>query len=353
MDAALKPRSGSHKFQMTLSSVSLKDCRSKQLIVTAHHTSGTKLFYHNLPSSKSKDAAFGESLFSLIYEKKPHKKAAHRISMTTRPLDLILSPELYEDVKKFFQVKDIDEDLIVHQSRYEMMKQKTKEELKIYWERLVDQHASSNVAGVSNWEIYLDISAPQIIIFGAKSLMEKSRSPQVRKQNVRMRLDPHHEMRSPSLHSGGSFVVIDLGRFRFTNVKSEDGIVSPEHPQSTKDNETETSLTDEDEEFLTPCSSPLPELQDVSQVTSPGPSLIGNSEYLRRYSLDNGIPVGDTLENFYSKLYKNYSLEITDIHVIVVDAKSSRDVNWRAASSKNTSSMHLVDKFSVEVQVCM
>lgn len=245
------------------------------------------------------------------------------------------------------------------------MKQKTKEELRIYWERLVDQHASTNTAGVSNWEIYLDISAPQIIIFGAKPIQERSRHQASSGRHAQM----HSRMynggsRAGHSHSaaasGGSFVVIDLGRFRFTNVRSEDGINSPEPSASMKDNETENSLTDneDDEEFLTPCSSPLPgDTLAESSVTSPGPSILGNADYLnRRFSLDNASQSqngtgGDTIDNIYSKLYKNYSLEITDIHVLVVDAKSSRDVNWRAASCKNTSGMHLIDKFSVDVQL--
>ncbi len=124
LEASLKPRSGSHKFQMTLSTVSLKDCRTKQLIVTPHHNigSGGKIPSYNAPSSlrpnstasstsnnkETGSSSSRESLFSLTYEKKPHKKAAHKIVMTSRPLDLILSPEFYEDVVKFFRVREID-----------------------------------------------------------------------------------------------------------------------------------------------------------------------------------------------------------------------------------------------------
>jgi len=67
VDAALKPRTGSHKFQVTLSTVSLKDCITKQLIVTPHHTPGGK-YPHHLPSMspRPKEAVAKESLFSLI-----------------------------------------------------------------------------------------------------------------------------------------------------------------------------------------------------------------------------------------------------------------------------------------------
>lgn len=129
VDAVVKPRSGSHKFQMTLSTVSLKDCRTKQMIVTPHQnvSTGNVKIPASMSSSlaprpnsatHSKDttSSGGESLFSLTYEKKPHKKAAHKIVMTTRPLDLILSPEFYEDLVKFFQVRDVDGKNIDRQS---------------------------------------------------------------------------------------------------------------------------------------------------------------------------------------------------------------------------------------------
>ena len=95
----LRPRSGAHKFQMTLASVFLRDCFTKSLIISPHPPSTGK--GGGLPTTAKEIL---EPLFRLSYERKPQIKTAHRVSVTAKPLDLVLYPILWDDLVKYFTV---------------------------------------------------------------------------------------------------------------------------------------------------------------------------------------------------------------------------------------------------------
>lgn len=118
--AELKPRSGSHKFKMTVASLFLRECCTKSVVISPHpfapsqvsrSLSGTRL----RSSSGERDKNVGgvgsssssrDPIFSVLYERKPSKRFGHRIIMTTRPLDLIFFPKIWDDINIYFTVFD-------------------------------------------------------------------------------------------------------------------------------------------------------------------------------------------------------------------------------------------------------
>lgn len=259
---------------------------------------------------------------------------------------------------------------------YEAMKQKTKEELQVYWERLVHSRvAESNVDDVrSSWEIYMDIFAPQITIYGYATSHTKDRKGGVSrtislgqeqqkrtelKENWRpSRLLSHqptsgNESKDAS-KSHESVVIIDLGRFKFTNLEFEDKIQSP--VMLPDDKEPSEDISDDDnEEFLTPSTSPAPEMSETP-LSSPRHSVADLTEQLHTNGgsgYNKGIEsFGGSLEEIHAKFYKKYSLEITDVQVIVFDGKSGKEQStWKNSNFKGTSFMHLVDRFSINLQL--
>lgn len=78
---------------MKLSSLMMKDCAIKSVILGPH----IPLVF---PAQSAE-----ELLFKLTYEMKPHKKAGHHLSVSTKPLDLLLYPSTWDEVVKFFSVQ--------------------------------------------------------------------------------------------------------------------------------------------------------------------------------------------------------------------------------------------------------
>lgn len=225
------------------------------------------------------------------------------------------------------------------------MKQKTKEELQVYWDRLVHSRISKSSGddGRSSWEIYMDIFAPQITIYGYATKEDGNK-----KTETISRTTPQDQPTSQE-----SAVIIDLGRFKFTNLHIDDKIVLP--PDDNKEYEEWSDDDDENEEFLTPCSSPVPErlvIEDSSLLTSPRHSVSETGESIVYQNQTEGIEsFGGSLDKIHAIFYKKYSLEITDVQVIVFDGKSGKKTSWKTTHFKGTSMMHLVDRFSINLQV--
>ena len=102
----LRPRSGSHKIRVTLASLFLRDCPTKSLLVAPHSNSNISYSISSAKSGVLRKSNSGkdivEPIFCLSYERKPNKKAGHRIGVTTKPLDLVIYPVLWEDIGSFF-----------------------------------------------------------------------------------------------------------------------------------------------------------------------------------------------------------------------------------------------------------
>jgi len=245
----------------------------------------------------------------------------------------------------------LDDYLGTFTSGYEAVKQKTREELQIYWDRLLNSRFDSISKGTSSiWEIYLDISAPQIILRSVPGVQSRHDS---RPQYISKKKSSEHKS---SKHQIFPFVVIDLGRFKFTNVEDGDENTSSFHSKNnevTKADDIEED-SDEDEEFLTPSSSPILEMPSISLLNSPRHSISGVSEpdvTEPKLSRGGSLSGDSALVGIRSKLYKKYKLQIMDVQVIVVDGRTSKDSTWRSASLRGTSLLHLVDRLSVNMEV--
>lgn len=83
------------------------------------------------------------------------------------------------------------------------------------------------------------------------------------------------------------------------------------------------------EMFVTPCSTP-----PASEESEP--------DIIRQNSND---PLNE--HNIHHILYDRYSVELTDLQVLVGKVKD----NWRYAHNKGTSTLHVLDRFNISLQI--
>ncbi|KAK7503179.1 hypothetical protein BaRGS_00005444, partial [Batillaria attramentaria] len=141
------------------------------------------------------------------------------------------------------------------------------------------------------WHIDLDISAPKLIV--PENLLEQN----------------------PVL------VVMDLGNFRFKTVSAEEDAAARE--------ETE-------EDFQTPMSTPPNEAESQDTVTG--------SELSKKDSSHN---LNLTDAAVMDRLYEKYKLELTEMQVLMGRLHD----NWRHAYARGTSIMHILDRFTISLQL--
>ncbi|WAR08719.1 VP13D-like protein [Mya arenaria] len=87
------------------------------------------------------------------------------------------------------------------------------------------------------------------------------------------------------------------------------------------------------DEFLTPMSTPPNELEEDKAQTAT------NLDTLSQLEL--------TEEQFYSKLYENYTLELRDLQIMSGRMKD----NWRHIHNRTTTPLHLLDRLSISLQL--
>lgn len=102
----LRPKSGAHKFHVTLASLLLRDGTTKSLLVSPHSNQYGKSF-------EKENEIPVEPIFQLFYDRKPSKRAGHRISLTTKPMDLVIHPVLWKDVTSFFSCSDVEGKVVI------------------------------------------------------------------------------------------------------------------------------------------------------------------------------------------------------------------------------------------------
>lgn len=86
--------------------------------------------------------------------------------------------------------------------------------------------------------------------------------------------------------------------------------------------------------FLTPCSTPQEsDLSDLEDLT------IGPLSQAQEYPINE--------DNLYNTLYDCYCLDLMDMQIMIGKAKD----NWRYALSKGSSNLHIVDRFSISLQI--
>lgn len=123
--------------------------------------------------------------------------------------------------------------------------------------------------------------------------------------------------------------VLDFGRFQFSNNQSE----KPEVIVTQAD--IPNKVSEDDELFVTPCSTPP--VSEESNSQSP------------LTELNMAQQNGDTLTegNLHDKLYDRYNVELTDMQILIGKVKD----NWRYAHNKGTSTMHVLDRFNISLKI--
>ncbi|KFM78294.1 Vacuolar protein sorting-associated protein 13D, partial [Stegodyphus mimosarum] len=122
------------------------------------------------------------------------------------------------------------------------------------------------------------------------------------------------------LDKNSSVVVFDLGKLHFFNAKKDD---------LTKSTSVSEDL-DDDEDFITPCSTP----QELLEQTEKANKLM---EMISSPNDPHAIK---------EHIYEKYILELSNIQVLVSRLKD----NWKFAQLRGTSTMHILDRFSITIQ---
>ncbi|XP_052894433.1 intermembrane lipid transfer protein Vps13D [Anopheles moucheti] len=363
MDVESRPRSGSHYVGLSLGSILIKDRltpnsqfpdlvkpqQKDEFIVKGPANSGStsttplstrssgRLSTTSLPA----DASASEPIFQLQYERKPLSyDTDYRLMVKSESLDIVYNMDAVRWLIDFLAKPHQQYDA---RRRLEDMKNKTKQELMKNWNYIIEGHLSER----KTWTLEFDISAPQIIFV----------------DNFSDRIN-------------STIVVVDFGRLQLTN--GENGFSSANNASNTEapgaasaarasvasktsgmgffggkrdispDIQTEN---DEDDAFMTPCSTP----PGSEASTTNSPTLVSAFSEVPELASDRagGIvaatAIGDALDEYqlYQRLYDRYHLQLTDLQVLVCHAKE----RWTAASLKTTSNLHVLDRFSIVLQV--
>lgn len=279
--------------------------------------------------STSQPTASSEPLFYLLYEKRPFGSGAskidYRLHLKSQPLNVVYNPAVVQCVGNFFKIPDeLNRTAQLSQkirnaafTRIEEAKQKTKEELKKNLNSLFQESVSPQKA----WDISLDLSAPQIII-------------------------PEHFVDKEAL-----IMVLDFGKFHMESEASSllkeklavaekaTAIATSAYypgrvflPGITAGEAADDEDDSDDEEFVTPDSSP----------TSP---IIGKSDFGQK-DLSSSCCASDLETAINKKIYQKFSVSLSDMQVIVGRVKD----NWKHAHVKGTSTLHVLDKFSIALK---
>ncbi|XP_028134062.1 intermembrane lipid transfer protein Vps13D [Diabrotica virgifera virgifera] len=294
-----KPRSQSHVIELSLDALFLKDKISANTMfpivmgpsgidrISSAQIRGPRR------TGTNKSDYVKEHLFYLIYEKKPPNSGTDfRLSVKSESLDIVYQPNVVRWLIEFIYLP-IQRDIT--QIQLEAMKLKTKKELMKNWEQIF----SGGSVNRSTWELELDITAPQIIFV-----------EQFSDQNSAM-------------------AVIDFGKLHLKNNVEK---MSENSKAGALDNKND----EDDETYLTPCSTP-----PVSEGSlSADQTIEGISEAEDASNILNE-------SNLHKKLYDSYCLDLTDLQILIGRAKD----NWRFALNKGSSNLHVLDRFSISLQI--
>ncbi|CAL1290806.1 unnamed protein product [Larinioides sclopetarius] len=308
-----RPRNSSFLFEIKLGALYLHDriysdshfphiIAPQNRDVSFLYTKSSNITVFPLPSflnQKSEENDIGSYLFELSYEKKPFTiHADHRLNITTRALDVVYNPQVMRCIADFFSLhhgKDTTDFSLSElkltaaaKARYETLKQQTKAELQQKWDEILD--GEDKTVYSRGWNVELNISAPQIII--PEDICDKN----------------------------STVVVFDLGKLHFFNARTEE--IDKTTPSSDD--------MDDDEDFITPCSTPQELIERAKKA----------NELMEMMSSQKDALI------LKEHIYEKYTLELSNIQILVSRLKD----NWRFAQLRGTSTMHILDRFSITVQ---
>jgi vacuolar protein sorting-associated protein 13D len=330
-----RPRSGSHFVSLSLGSIMIKDYltpntefpdiikpQSKDELLLKTKMQRSRLSLNLMtacsPSPPANDENI-EPLFLLEYENKPLGfNTDYRLLIKSRSLDIVYNTEVMTWIIEFLSKPHVQD----ARKKIEAMKYKTKMELK----RNLNDIMEGRLSERKTWTFEIDISAPQILF--VENFIDRQCS---------------------------TIVVIDLGHLQLSNgvqtkvrdKEKNNALISDVLELSIKDSE-------EDELFLTPCSTP----PDLEQAFSPESSQLTSTQsdiFQTPLSSNAGVnkatlPIDDeeiNESNLYHKIYDRYEINLTDIQILVCKGKE----RWNFASSKGTSNLHVLDRFNISLQM--
>ena len=324
-----RPRSGSHFVNLSLGSILLKDHltmntefpdiikpQTKDELQQKTKVQRSRLTLSLIPASPPPPVEENtEPLLQLEYEKKPFNcNADYRLLMKSRSLDIVYNIEVIKWIIDFLSKP--------HQQgakkKLEAMKHKTKMELKKNWEHIIEGRLSER----KTWMLEIDVSAPQIIFV----------------ENFADR-------------QGSSIVVMDFGRMQITNGTPITKDVKPNNEEMIIETESSMKDSEDDEMFMTPCSTPPGSENDSPTMTS----TFSDNNFqtpLTSNVFQKQLPQGpEEVElnecNLYNKIYDRYNIELNDLQILVCKGRE----RWSYASSKGTSNLHVLDRFNISLQL--
>ena len=257
-----------------------------------------------LPGGYSQMREEEAPIFYFLYEKKPfNSKVDHRIHVKSQPINVVYNPIVIKVVTEFFSIPE-DINTASHLSdqiksaaldRIQEAKQRTKEE----FTRNINYILKGNTLERKIWDVILDLSAPKLLI------------------------PDHFEDKTASL------IVVDFGKLVLTNKNASKSSLNP-----LPDNLMLPEDEDDDDLFLTPASTPGAEDDKQGEKfnfpVSPVEIKEESSEKL-----------------LHSAMYDTYNVDLNNMQIIVGCVKD----NWRGAHLKGNSSLHMVDRFSISLNI--
>ena len=331
--AESRPRSGSHLLQTSLGGLYLHD----------HATVGTAFprlvspqpraapaaplrQLSRLPGLSSLLAPAAEPpLFELHYERRPHgSRADYKLHVTSRSLDVVYNPEAFRLMRQFFTVRrsDADADRLARlgnaaRVRYESLKRQTREELLQTWEQMVEGDSIAR----KTWDVMFNISAPHIIL------------PET--------------LQDPS----GLLLVLDFGHLKLHNDMFWEEEARRQAVAAAAGLDDDDA---DDDDFCTPCSTPQePEPESSAAAAAAAGAGAGavpespSTETISMASAPEMTPVQAARCELQKKMYDRFSLNFSDLQVLVGRVRD----NWRQALAKGSSSMHVLDRFTITLQL--
>ncbi|XP_076684056.1 vacuolar protein sorting 13D isoform X4 [Andrena cerasifolii] len=282
-----RPRSGSHKFSISLGALYLHDylTENSTFPILVQPQVLSTLTSRVRSSSDKLSSQLPQHLFEMTYEKRPlHLSADHSLHVNSRSLDIVYNPTVIYWLIDFMCKP--------HRSssnqRLQAMKRRTRRQLIKNWEQILE----GDFVYRSSWDLQFDVSAPQILL-------------------VENFTDPN-----------AAVVVVDFGKLRLSNSPQNDQVILKPGSGANSDNDNDD---DEEERFETPCSTP------------PGSQENG--------SVQDFQTISETA--LHQKLYDHYSIGLVDLQILVGKVKD----NWKHVRTRGMSSLHVLERFNISLQI--
>eukprot|EP00117_Sycon_ciliatum_P026958 scpid12351/ scgid0886/ Vacuolar protein sorting-associated protein 13D len=356
LDLDFSPRNQASKMHLSLETLHLYDHLHKDSLFPVLIAPQTKLDAdHPAPSqfrrqysvaSSSDDDADSKPLFSVHFEKNPpHTVSNCRLKVECRPLDIVYHPTAVHSITQFFtpptagggagtsaaqyasfpSTAQPSQLSAAARRRYEQWKDETKAGLQNTLDGLI---SIPETKSIQRWSLDFDVAAPQVII--PESLTDEK----------------------------APMVVVDLGHLKLETLATEavektvvatvdfsdsdddgwdDDASAFATPMSTPpDSETETDAGFDSDLFVTA-------LHDL-----PGPAAVpvdsNSAPYSPAFPLAGSAP---QQSRSVDRLYDKYLVNLSDLQVMV----GHRHDEWQDAHSLQHSSLHVVDRFTIDVQM--